>query len=44
MAGDILETGYRIVRGCVPSGVLQPLRDHCERMLERHKKWWADHR
>ena len=41
---ELLEKGYCILRGCVPRQQLDSLRAHCEEMLERHKRWWADHR
>ena len=40
----LLDQGYLIVPQCVPSEKLESLRAHCEQMLERHKKWWADNR
>ena len=41
---EILHKGYLSVRQCVPPAQLELMRSHCEQMLERHKKWWADHR
>ncbi len=40
----LLDQGYLIIDQCVPPAQLEPLRAHCEQMLERHKKWWADNR
>ena len=40
----MLDQGYLVVPQCVPAEQLEAMRRHCELMLERHKKWWADHR
>ena len=41
---EIQDKGYIIVRDCVLPQQLESLRTHCEQMLERHKRWWADNR
>ena len=41
---EFLEQGYRVISNCVPPDQLQSMREHCEIMLERHKRWWSDHR
>ena len=41
---ELQDKGYIIVRDCVPPQQLESLRIHCEQMLERHKRWWADNR
>lgn len=40
----LLDAGYLIVPECVPPDRLEPMRAHCEQMVERHKKWWAEQR
>jgi ectoine hydroxylase-related dioxygenase (phytanoyl-CoA dioxygenase family) len=40
----MLDQGYLVVRQCVPEDQLEPMRQHGEQMLERHKQWWTDNR
>lgn len=44
VADQLLENGYYVVRECVPPNELDSMRAHCEEMLERHKRWWAENR
>ena len=41
---QLFEDGFIVLRGVVPSGWLDPLRDSFERMVERQKEIWARER
>mgnify|MGYP002840636828 CR=1 FL=1 len=41
---QFMQEGFLVVRECVPPEELASLREHCELMVERHKKWWSRNR
>ncbi len=41
---QLIEDGFIVLRGVVPPGLLAPLRDSFERMVERQKEIWARER